>query len=89
MQAIKPEDWGRIYAYIWKETKNGTEDLKRLFEKDPALAVKQITKELKIDYDYDCLFEVPAAPEFDEGQLKAIIDGTDTKSFRFFLRLTC
>lgn len=88
MQAIKPEDWGRIYAYIWKETKNGTEDLKRLFEKDPALAVKQITKELGIDY-YDCLFEVPDAPEFDDAQLEAIMKGTDTTSFQFFLRLTC
>jgi hypothetical protein len=94
MPAITPEDWGRIYAFIWKDARTGTGEYKKLFEKDPNRAVKEITEKLgiiagpTIDY-YDRLFDVDDATDFTVGQLEAIMNGTDTTSFRFFLRLSC
>jgi len=89
MKPITPEDWGRIYAYIWKDALMGAGgDYKKRFERDPAAVVKEIAGELGIDY-YDCLFEVPEATDFTNSQLDAIVKGTDTTSFKFFLRLTC
>ena len=68
MAAIKPEDWGRIYAFIWKDARSGTGTFKPLFETDPNRTIKEIARILKllpdgVDIgDYDRLFEVDVPP---------------------------
>jgi hypothetical protein len=87
MAAITPENWAKIYAFIWKDAKTGG-DYKTKFEKDPALAVKEITTILGIN-NYDRLYDVVVDSTFTPDQLDSIMNGTDTTSFRFFLRLSC
>ena len=87
MAAITPENWAKIYAFIWKDAHAGG-DLKTKFEKDPALAVKEITTILGIN-NYDRLYDVEVDSSFTPSQLESIMNGTDTTSFKFFLRLSC
>jgi hypothetical protein len=88
MAAITPHNWAKIYAFIWKDAKTGG-DYKEKFEKDPALAVKEITAILGIN-DYDRLYDVVVDPSFSPGQLDSIMKGTAApSSFTFFLRLSC
>ena len=88
MAAISATDWGRIYAYIWKDTKTGG-DLKTRFERDPASVIKEITTILGIA-PYDRLFDIVIDPTFTVSELNSIMNGTaPPPNFMFFLRLTC
>jgi hypothetical protein len=90
MPAIKPEDWGRIYAFIWKDVQSGgAGGYKEKFERDPASAIKEIAQALPIDYSYDRLFDVDDPPgEFSDKELNDIISGKN-KNFKFFLNISC
>lgn len=99
MPAITAADWGRIYAYIWRDEKfppgGVSRGYKNQFETDPAAAVQAIdTAEPGLNLSYagnpPQLFDVGAFSDFTPAQLEAIMyEDPDAPAFRFFLRMTC
>jgi hypothetical protein len=93
MAAITLADWGRIYAFIWRELKNGNELYKNEFEKDPKHAIdhfiKPALKKEGVDLHYDTIFDIDSykPADLDTTQLDAIVKGEAVAFFQ--VRLSC
>ena len=69
MAAIKMEDWGKIYAYMFLKNNNGDASFLNDFENDPQPAVERIVAgirtDFRVDIDYTHLFEFDRCPPGD------------------------
>jgi len=93
--AISLENWTRIYAYIWYQSKTGNSTPKGNFEKDPFSALPPIVADLKnppysVTITYTKLLNLGPPPTiFPPDTLMSICNDADAKKYRHKPNLCC
>ena len=91
MQKLTLDEWGRVYAYIWKAFKEGNPSWRNKFEKDTRKCVLQIIDKLNKQHGASigsglCLHDIPSPGELTEQELDEIAKGYN-KDYRFNCRM--
>ena len=87
MQKLSLDEWGKVYAYMWKAYQEGNPTWRSKFEKDTGKCVAQIIDKLNKNHGANigsglCLHDIPLPGELTEAELDEIAKGWN-KDTRF------